>query len=721
MKKEELSENYPLRELSSLNIPKEDLDVIDCWINSKSDSLILKGMSNTGKRTILSSIIKKLNRKEINLILIAPNARLAKEYKKFNHEGFKSIYNILYSNKVGGEIKSSNGVILNQYKVKLRSEDLKNSVIVFVESNMISNSYYDFDSSIFGTGFVVNDLFNTFDSIPPKLLIIGDNYQLSRGNREECLLSGNAIKKKGINYKEIFLKKQFSSNMKELNDFRKSLAKKMEIKNFNYLPIPNKKSVKEINSSETIGKEVSSILKQSVYLCALNSKALEVNMYIKENILNQINPSSLCVGDFVDFHNSSFILHQSCSEEKKSITSGTIAEVTYVSPKINKKEIKLNGRKKPIIINIGEFVCKNSDIGEVSLMYLVDYLNSDTKEIEPDQILCLKMLAKEDALSCKELKDLKNEVCYLKKENSKEYEIKNKKYKDLLHNKISTSPILTAAKIRYAYAMTVHRAQGRKWNEVFLNSSRSANGKKIANDDYFRFLYTASICANKTLNLIHYPKLNPLTECEYKENSNCKIENFDIKKCFVYDILPSFKIKSHKFPIGFKSDSDKLKSFSYSISERLNNTSWSIYGIKQYSHQEQYILKNKKNNKIKVIFSYDKNVKITNITYPDKESPLLTEEIKSILERDCDFNLKNKILQKCCEAIICFFSNKGFTILKVEEKSEWGMLISMTSGSHSLEFMSWVNKKGLVTKIIPEKSSSMEALNILEELLNEKD
>ena len=60
------------------------------------------------------------------------------------------------------------------------------------------------------------------------------------------------------------------------------------------------------------------------------------------------------------------------------------------------------------------------------------------------------------------------------------------------------------AQVKYAYAVTCHKAQGGQWQNVFLDQGYMTD--EYLTPDYFRWLYTAFTRATKTLYLVNYPK-----------------------------------------------------------------------------------------------------------------------------------------------------------------------------------------------------------------------
>jgi len=702
-----------------LGSQKTAMLAVDKWLKDESCAVVIKGMSSTGKRTLLEQVLSKLGKSGESTLLIAPNARFAKQYTAFNLGEFTSIYQCLYSNKSEGVVKKSNGIELAKHPITLNAEQLEDKTIVIVEAHLISNSYYDMDSAIFGTGHMVNDLISTFGEKPPKVLLVGDPYQLSRGDIDLSLLSAQAFIDKDYGVTNVLLEQQIESEPKGLHDFQFELAQQMQIKQFNHLPEVNSDSVKSIVNDPSIGEAITTGRYHGVYLCALNDVAHKVNLAAKQKVLKQVNPYALAVGDLVDFHSSSPVIIPNSTDIEESsewVHSGEISQVTEVFDHIDTIEFTLKGRDEPTTVRLGEFTCNTSTQGHVRLKYLIDFLHADKPGLTQDQILVLSIIARQNAE--KYFEDLKEKVRSLKIEKSSEYKAENEKYKKLIQTHIANSQILNASKIRYAYAMTVHRAQGRKWNQVFLDASRGPSGTSITNDAYFRFLYTASMSAEESLNMLKFPTLTPLYQCSYKANSNCKIGPFTANKGFVYELPSQLEIEKFVPPIGFSSEIVQLKALSYSVSNMLQGSKWHVSEIKQHSFQELYTLKNSESDKIKVRFTYDKNINVKTVAYPDEaKHPLFVKQIKTLLESSPKF--KEQRLQHGLEAIIDFFSNEGFMVISATEKSQWEMVVTMSSTEHMVEFKSWVGKDGLVTGIMPEKVSSEATLEALKGLLNE--
>lgn len=69
--------------------------------------------------------------------------------------------------------------------------------------------------------------------------------------------------------------------------------------------------------------------------------------------------------------------------------------------------------------------------------------------------------------------------------------------------KMKADPYYNALQVKYAYAVTCHKAQGGQWKNVFLDQGYVADD--YLTPDYFRWLYTAFTRATGTVYLVNYP------------------------------------------------------------------------------------------------------------------------------------------------------------------------------------------------------------------------
>ena len=70
--------------------------------------------------------------------------------------------------------------------------------------------------------------------------------------------------------------------------------------------------------------------------------------------------------------------------------------------------------------------------------------------------------------------------------------------------KMREDPYLNALQVKFAYAVTCHKAQGGQWNTVFLDQGYIT--EEMINVEYLRWLYTAFTRATEKLYLINWPE-----------------------------------------------------------------------------------------------------------------------------------------------------------------------------------------------------------------------
>ena len=120
----------------------------------------------------------------------------------------------------------------------------------------------------------------------------------------------------------------------------------------------------------------------------------------------------------------------------------------------------------------------------------------DYNDFELEANLLLDTLHSESPALPKELND---KLFYSVLEDYADITIKKERMK-----KMKADPYYNALQIKYAYAITCHKAQGGQWKNIFLDQGYIT--EENIGPDYFRWLYTAFTRATQTLYLVNYPK-----------------------------------------------------------------------------------------------------------------------------------------------------------------------------------------------------------------------
>ena len=73
-----------------------------------------------------------------------------------------------------------------------------------------------------------------------------------------------------------------------------------------------------------------------------------------------------------------------------------------------------------------------------------------------------------------------------------------------LYQRVKNDPYYNALQLKYAYAVTCHKAQGGQWQHVYIDQGMVA--PEMLTSDYFRWLYTALTRATERVFLVNWPE-----------------------------------------------------------------------------------------------------------------------------------------------------------------------------------------------------------------------
>ena len=123
-------------------------------------------------------------------------------------------------------------------------------------------------------------------------------------------------------------------------------------------------------------------------------------------------------------------------------------------------------------------------------MNLIDY------EIDFEAWIMLDTL-NSDAASIGQVENMKLYTSVM--EDYAHLESRSKQYKA-----VKEDEFFNALQVKYAYAVTCHKAQGGQWKSVFIDQGYIASEK--VDMEYLRWLYTAITRATEELYFVNFPK-----------------------------------------------------------------------------------------------------------------------------------------------------------------------------------------------------------------------
>lgn len=422
---------------------------------------VLKGYAGTGKTSLLQTLIPSLTKYNRKAVLLAPTGRAAKVMSAYTKRKAYTIHKHIYYPK----LKSGS------LSFELQKNKASNTIYIVDEASMIGNQ----TDSAFGGNALLDDLIRFADQgLNCKVLLIGDVAQLPPvGLSLSPALIPEELKLRyfkevfHVELQEVVRQAESSGILKNATSLRSLLESNDDRfkPTFNLYPDVNR-IVEKQDLEDALNTAYSSMsIEDSVVVLRSNKRANVYNQQIRNRILWY----------------------------EDEITSGDHLMVVknnyFCLPKESKAGFIANGDQIVVkrIITTEERHGFRFAKAEVNL---IDY--PDEPEFESYLLL----------------------DCIYVDRPSMSYEDGNRLYKsierDYAHIKtkykrfqaIKTDPYFNALQVKFAYAITCHKAQGGQWKNVFIEQGYLP--EDTVDKEYLRWLYTAFTRAVNTVYLIGF-------------------------------------------------------------------------------------------------------------------------------------------------------------------------------------------------------------------------
>lgn len=427
------------------------------------ETLIIKGYAGTGKTEAISTIINTMQILRYRSILITPTGRAAKVLSARSGKNVSTIHKKIYRQK---SAKDSFGEFVLDKNLH------KNTIFIVDEASMIGNSG---ENKLFGTGNLLGDLLKyVYSSESCKLILVGDTAQLPPvGLSISPALGMDTYFAEDLRVKETYLRdvvrqkteSGILSNATELRnkvDSSGPYLPKISTDNFeDVIKISGEDLIEEISSSyDKYGIE------DSIIICRSNKRANKFNEGIRNSILWR--EEQISVGDLVMVVKNSYSWVEDF-EELDFIANGDILKI-----------LKIKGYQELYGYRFADVTVSLLDYEnlEIDTKIIIDTLNIETASLNYEDQKKLYYAIAED------YPDIKN--------------------KRNLMLKIRENPYYNALQVKFAYAITCHKAQGGQWKNVFIDHGYLT--EEMINKDFLRWLYTAFTRATKKVYLVNFKK-----------------------------------------------------------------------------------------------------------------------------------------------------------------------------------------------------------------------
>jgi len=417
--------------------------------DEKKQIFILRGYAGTGKTTIISAIVNALAELDTETVLLAPTGRAAKVFSAIAKQPAYTIHKKIFRAKSKSNFFSKFTLDYNKHK---------NAIFIIDEASMISNR--SDGKAFFGSGRLLDDLIKYADSgTKCKIIFSGDTAQLPPvGLDISPALDRNTLELFGKNVNDFELtevvRQSFDSGIlynatllrQMIADKRTSIFPKFELDKF--------EDVVRINGSElieTISDSYAQVGNENtIVITRSNKRANRYNQGIRQSILYREEEFSR--NDLVMIVKNNYFWKDE-EDTLDFIANGDIGNIANIK-----------GYETLYGYNFANI--------ELFLPDLDLFVNS--------KVLLKTLTSEGPSLPYDEYKLFFENV-------SETYEDETNKRKRF--EKTILDEHLNSLQIKFAYAVTCHKAQGGQWNNIFIDQAYIT--KDMLNIDYLRWLYTA--------------------------------------------------------------------------------------------------------------------------------------------------------------------------------------------------------------------------------------
>lgn len=428
--------------------------------------ILIKGYAGTGKTTMIYVLTQTLQMLKIRSVLMAPTGRAAKVMAGYTGMPSHTIHKSIYRQQTSAD---------GMGRFVLNKNLYKNTYFIVDEASMISNEFNE--NSIFGSGKLLDDLLEyVYSGENCRLVLVGDTAQLPPvGLNISPALERDVLEYYGFGVDEYELKEvvrqaKDSGVLFNATKIRNRITDDERQTGFFHLKLTSFPDVEEIGGAELIEQITTCYDKYGLFETTVvtrsNKRANLYNKGIRGSILYKENEIER--GDLLMIvKNNYFWIDEDM--ELDFIANGDIAEVTHI---------------------YGYDELYGFRFANVSLRF-VDYEN-----VEIDCKIFLETLSIETASFTQEQNHQLFEAV------SEDYmEIKNKKDR---WKKVKENPYFNALQVKFAYAITCHKAQGGQWKAVFIDHGYLT--EDMLDTEYYRWLYTAFTRPTEKLFLVNFNK-----------------------------------------------------------------------------------------------------------------------------------------------------------------------------------------------------------------------
>ncbi|HAP51210.1 MAG TPA: ATP-dependent endonuclease [Porphyromonadaceae bacterium] len=421
--------------------------------------LVLNGYAGTGKTSLTGAIVKVLTSWHHRCVLLAPTGRAAHIFTEYSGHTAYTIHRKIYRQHSYGS--DTFGLAENKHV---------DTLFIVDEASMIASNTAD-GATLFGTGRLLDDLITyVYSGQGCRLLLMGDGAQLppvgqtSSPALDVALLQGYGLNVGQVTLRQVARQAQQSGILFNATLLRQAMEH--DVLTAPQLQLDGWPDI-ESTTGEWLMETLSDCydrdgMEQTIVVTRSNRRASMFNTGIRNRILYR--EELLVPGDMLIVAKNNYHWAQDY-EQMDFVANGDVCRITRVW-------------------------------GDAEARYGLQFANvtvvfPDHDNLEMDvKIVLDTLLSDSPALSRQQSEQLFNEVMAELPGD------KRSRYKALKEH-----PYYNALQVKFAYAVTCHKAQGGQWRNVFVDMG-AIMPDAMETLDYHRWLYTALTRATSHVYLI---------------------------------------------------------------------------------------------------------------------------------------------------------------------------------------------------------------------------
>ena len=425
--------------------------------------MIMRGSAGTGKTSLAAAIVKTMVRLQQKVVLLAPTGRAAKVFSLHAGHNAYTIHRRIYRQK---SLDGSFGLNFNS---------LQNALFVIDEASMVSNAAA-FGESIFASGQLLDDLIQfVYGGQNCRMMLIGDKAQLPPvGAEESPALMAAVLRQYGLHVHECDLNEVLRQSQDSGILYNATVVRQMithdemtqlpliRFRGFaDIVRVPGDELIEQLSSSYSRAG-----IDDTIVITRSNKRANIYNQGIRNTILGR--EEELTTGDMLMIVKNNYYWGQG-DQTISFIANGDRARIVRVR---NNRQL---------------YGFHFADVW----LQLPDY---DNYELQAT-VICDSLTSESPSLTREQGEQLFNAVM----EDYADIPLKQDRLKRMKEDRH-----YNALQVKYAYAVTCHKAQGGQWAHVYVDQGYMTDD--MLTPDYIHWLYTAFTRASEKLFLVNWPK-----------------------------------------------------------------------------------------------------------------------------------------------------------------------------------------------------------------------